>query len=328
MALMTVEAWQKKTSSMLSDRKNPLITDLDILIGQYHSPGKTNLQKLKLLILIRRYCNDWLSEKGDKDKSFRREYVGELRDQTTELLQSADMQAAVQQRMAGGNQTLAGKQMRENVAEVLQPRPNAKEKFGLQADLPMLRLASSMIETAAERNNVDAHDLVAALDVIGDYNQRKAVTRNLEYLQKNDRLKCRLQVWPDTLFHRAGVDSPHNSPEGKEMYAMDQMEFIYTSAMPAKSGTFHHSSFLSGKPVLCAGEITLTNGRITHIDNLSGHYQPTKQNLLNCLRVLSQRYNVNLSACTIIDQSQPQGAWDSAADYLRRNGSAFKMGRK
>ncbi len=36
--LMTAESWRKKTSSVFADRKNPLITDIDILLGEYHPP--------------------------------------------------------------------------------------------------------------------------------------------------------------------------------------------------------------------------------------------------------------------------------------------------
>jgi hypothetical protein len=325
---MTVAHWQKKTSSVLADRKNPLITDLDILIGQYHTAGKTDVQKLKLLILIRRYCNDWLSEKGDKGKSFRREYVAELRDQTTALLQSPAMQAAVQQRRAGGNQAKPGKQLHENIAEVLQPRANAKQKYGLQADMQMTRVSAGNLENRIDNANMnraaneqlDPHDLISALDFVGELNQKKTVLRNLAYLQKADRLKCRLQLWPDGRFHRGGQDTPHASPGGRELYAMDDMEFLYTSAQPAQAGRFHHSSFLSGKPVLCAGEITVQNGIITHIDNLSGHYRPATQQLLDCVRVLARKYQVDLRSCVIMDQAQQNAQWRNAAHFVMLNG--------
>lgn len=44
--------------------------------------------------------------------------------------------------------------------------------------------------------------------------------------------------------------------------------------------TFHHSSFRSGGDVMCAGMISAKDGKITHIDNDSGHYQPTSEHLL------------------------------------------------
>lgn len=247
------------------------------------------------------------------------------------------MQAAVQQRKAGGNQAMQGKNLYENMAEVMQPRANAKQKFSLQADLQMTRVSAGNIEqriadanmNRGANDKIDEHDLVATLDFIGGLNQKKTVLRHLEYLQKDDRLKCRLQLRPDQRFHRGGNDAPHDSPGGRELYAMDDMQYIYTSAQPAKAGTFHHSSFLSGKPVLCAGEITVQNGKLTHIDNLSGHYRPTKQHLPDCVRVLSQRYGVDLVNCTIMDQSQQNAQWRSAYEFMIRNGAPpIRMGQR
>lgn len=56
------------------------------------------------------------------------------------------------------------------------------------------------------------------------------------------------------------------------------------------SNTGHHNYFLKGKPgddlycygkpVACAGHIEINNGKITKIDNSSGHYKPTEEQLL------------------------------------------------
>lgn len=45
-------------------------------------------------------------------------------------------------------------------------------------------------------------------------------------------------------------------------------------------GTFHHSSFLSGRQVRCAGMIKIIDGFVTFISNNSGHYKPGKANLM------------------------------------------------
>jgi hypothetical protein len=56
---------------------------------------------------------------------------------------------------------------------------------------------------------------------------------------------------------------------------MDEHGQIFVSKFQ-KVGEFHHSSFLSGKPVASAGELKITNGVIEEISRKSGHYQPTK----------------------------------------------------
>src|ERR1035441_407853 len=68
MPVPTVAWWQKKTSATLSDRKNPLITDIDILLTEYHSAQKTDVQKQKILVLILYYCMTWLDPQGRQIK--------------------------------------------------------------------------------------------------------------------------------------------------------------------------------------------------------------------------------------------------------------------
>ncbi len=50
----------------------------------------------------------------------------------------------------------------------------------------------------------------------------------------------------------------------------------------------HHSTFLGGKEVLCAGEITAQQGVITRISNKSGHYQPTAAAVVPVLEILQR----------------------------------------
>jgi len=333
--LMTVDQWQRKTSRVLRDRKNPLVTDIDILLGAFHEANKTDLQKLKIVVLIRRYCRDWLAEKADKRSCFRRPHVQELLDQTTAVMNWGPMQAAMTQRRAGGSQAMPGRQMQENIVETLQPRPQAKQKFGLAATLPMNRSSAGNAEQRAANWNmvhpndqVDEHDVVSMLDMIGDANQRNEVKNTLVYMQRADRLACRLEL-RDGLFYRGADGDPHNSPGERELYAIDNAECIYTNDQPAKAGTFHHSSFLSGKPVLCAGELRVQNGRIVHIDNLSGHYLPTTQHLLDCVALLERRYNIDLRRVSLADMARPDAKWPNALQFLRQQGqpAAWRQAR-
>ena len=62
---------------------------------------------------------------------------------------------------------------------------------------------------------------------------------------------------------------------------------------PHKSGTLgkhdgqYHSSYMGGRPVLCAGEIQVVNGRVKHLNTGSGHYGPAKGYLLNVINALT-----------------------------------------
>lgn len=58
---------------------------------------------------------------------------------------------------------------------------------------------------------------------------------------------------------------------------------------PHISGVFHHSSFNGGGRVRCAGTMTVSNGKITKIDNNSGHYKPSSRHFLTLLNIFQQR---------------------------------------
>ncbi len=65
------------------------------------------------------------------------------------------------------------------------------------------------------------------------------------------------------------------------LYVIDKKGKIYTSN--SMSGV-HHSYFLKkdgfGKPIACAGWMSVQNGKITSLNNCSGHYKPNKDQLL------------------------------------------------
>jgi hypothetical protein len=49
---------------------------------------------------------------------------------------------------------------------------------------------------------------------------------------------------------------------------------------------FHHSSFVSGRAVRCAGMICIENGEVTALSNNSGHYKPRKEHVRNFVNFL------------------------------------------
>ncbi len=77
----------------------------------------------------------------------------------------------------------------------------------------------------------------------------------------------------------------------KFIYVVDQYGQIFIGPNKAKNN-FHHSSFLAGQPVAAAGHITILRGKITYIDNVSGHYKPT---VYHFNQILNELINRNLS---------------------------------
>lgn len=79
-------------------------------------------------------------------------------------------------------------------------------------------------------------------------------------------------------------------------------ESIYSGVY--KKGTMNHSSFLSGAPVLAAGELYFKEGKLQTITDKSGHYQPTKEMMAKGLKILQKR-GIDLSEVKLILNSHP-----------------------
>lgn len=83
---------------------------------------------------------------------------------------------------------------------------------------------------------------------------------------------------------------------------------------------FHHSSFLSGAPVLGAGAITTNpEGVIIRISNESGHYKPGKKQLISTLRYL-QKQGVDLSKVEVVERTDKVKIYKNAKSYLDKKG--------
>ena len=111
-------------------------------------------------------------------------------------------------------------------------------------------------------------------------------------------------------------------------YAVDEDGIFYTETSNHLGGTLNHCSFLGGKPVMCAGNIGITNGVIGYIDNGSGHYRPTVQNLLKCLKALKEQSS-GLSFDAIIVRNHasqdPMSAY-LAGKFLAMRGRCMPIG--
>lgn len=110
------------------------------------------------------------------------------------------------------------------------------------------------------------------------------------------------------------------SGKGFTAFVISTDEILYTASH--KPGTFHHSSFLSGGPVIAAGELrTNPAGTLIEINNKSGHYLPTRKETLALLRFL-ERQGVNLSYILLrnLVKNSKSRPFYSALDYLRSSG--------
>lgn len=132
-----------------------------------------------------------------------------------------------------------------------------------------------------------------SLFAYADRLQKNTGADTTERHDKTTRARYRVTV-------RDGALQDVGGPLGDEEYlfVVDATDALY--AAPGRAGQVnrHHSSFLGGRPVKAAGMFATNGGRITWLSQESGHYKPTKEQVLLALRLL-QRLGVNLSSFTL-----------------------------
>jgi hypothetical protein len=89
---------------------------------------------------------------------------------------------------------------------------------------------------------------------------------------------------------------------GGSLYAMDTSGRLY-AWRGSGSKALHHSSFLAGNFVMCAGTICFVDGKLSWISGDSGHYKPTGRQLLRAMTVLRQ-HGVSLADAWVYRQAR------------------------
>jgi hypothetical protein len=111
--------------------------------------------------------------------------------------------------------------------------------------------------------------------------------KTVNFLKKGDRMLY-LAIPTGKRFHDI-----HNKPlntEGENAYAIDSYGNMFTKRVSMFQGNvfFNHSSFNAGKDVISAGMIKFERGYLREIDNNSGHYKPTRDNLHEAIRLFDE----------------------------------------
>lgn len=94
------------------------------------------------------------------------------------------------------------------------------------------------------------------------------------YMSESEREQYRVQVWNKLVVDRDKVAfDTGDGVNGIHLFIMTADGKIYSAA---EKRVHHHSSFVAGRPVAAAGCWTVKWGKITFIDNQSGHYCPPR----------------------------------------------------
>ncbi len=114
----------------------------------------------------------------------------------------------------------------------------------------------------------------------------------VRYLSANEVQQLKLYVKDGLLLDAQGkkldpeLHLPANQKRsGFAIYVMDLSGDLYIS-FDHEQGYFHHSSLLAGADVLAAGDMTIAQGQLVKISNISGHYRPKPSSIALVLQRL------------------------------------------
>jgi hypothetical protein len=75
--------------------------------------------------------------------------------------------------------------------------------------------------------------------------------------------------------------------DGRAAYAWSEGKELFIAEHRGKY--FHHSTFVSGTRVRCAGMIEISGGKVVYADNFSGHYRPNQAHFERFVRFLRSK---------------------------------------
>ncbi|TVR49852.1 MAG: hypothetical protein EA425_11265 [Puniceicoccaceae bacterium] len=329
---MSANEFRKKSSKFLARRKNPIIRDLDKLLSLYHASPDNPRRRLKIVILIYVWCQQYLYGGGGTGS---RGGVGELLQQATATLKdpSSEMTLKLAHQGArwkdGDMQTpssMKAKAMGQGYQmEPLLPGKGSVGGVALEHQLkrintPALRgLFEDKITADLDRKGTQytmkdvirqAEDAMATAGIAEFLDVFVAFTADRSYATRADFEYCNKHQRNQYLLHFDSASGlcyrddqlgiPYTTDVGNQqgwaLYAMDLNHRLYAKpSSQVPDGAFNHSSFMSGKPVICAGAIEFDPaGRLRSISNESGHYRPTLGDLAHALHILHADFNVDL----------------------------------
>ncbi|MEX2571965.1 MAG: hypothetical protein WD737_11760 [Gemmatimonadota bacterium] len=90
-----------------------------------------------------------------------------------------------------------------------------------------------------------------------------------------------------------------------QIYAIDRYGNLFAREAEGdpENRFINHSSLNAGREVMCAGCIWITNGRLRHIDNNSGHYLPSADQLREALNYLIDE-GIDISETRLMEHAE------------------------
>jgi hypothetical protein len=322
--VMTVEQFKSRTTPggllRLVKRGRNHIGLIDLALEDLHRlAAMSHLTAADACGKVLERCKEWLRDKGDKTSStfaMRKVVILELANQVFERMQwelfelrKKDRTGMFGRRRRGPDvyvpKGLTGAYTHERSTYISSGKQHAisgssvsffsefvnKGRFG---DYAIKKNFSELTEGEYLQIMNDFHDLVPGVE------------RHVRFMPKSERIRFMLVV--DTLDGRIyeGFNKVFDSTKSRDgfPYVIDLYGSWYSADHAGERDRmdedtrFNHSTFNAGKEVVSAGIVKATNGVLSYIDNNSGHYKPTRNNLHNAVTILSG-FGIDFSAIQI-----------------------------
>lgn len=327
--VMSAAKFKSKSSIFMHRRKSPIIKDIDVLLREYERAPSEN-RKLKCLACIYLLCRNYqVSKPQGRRGGAVSSLLGDVRAELDSQRTRQSLNAKVGGRhYKGGQQRDVGTTMRTTATsmdgnygiEGILPQRNFVQKMRLN-----LNAVLSNNEKYTGMTNLGIHNslqfkISEILDKLHEMWLDPNEKGDFEYLNSTQRLDLMVVIRNGRFYNyktNALISThPLNWQSGgpEEPYAMDTDERLYCT-QKKRFGTFNHSSFLSGHPVICAGTLCIQNGNLTAIDNNSGHYKPGTDNLVDCVAVLGSQ-GVDLDSFCVFDKARNFQKYNTARAFL------------
>jgi hypothetical protein len=284
--LMSADKFRKLSHKTFSRGRGPIVRDIEKLLRLFEETDRAR-RRLKILGLLYIWCKSYTGTRGG---------VHELLNEVTEtilmdrLFPQATHTAPTPfpcvklqdiyrfEPFLPGKKTMGGEELdlecdlhesffRVNIPSLLQ-------LLGLKHRNKAPKEVEKMF---AELNFCEVLDLYLEFQTRVAKNDQELTVKEFETCTKNDRDIHRLYLHDGKFYSNKELTTLYTSPQ-HTIYVVDGDFNFY--AFPGTIGKdFNHSSFLSGRPVMCGGNLDIQQGCLKYIDNRSGHYRPSEKHL-------------------------------------------------
>ena len=347
--MMTASQFKKQSNLRFRRRKNPIIKDIDKLLKEYTKSTSEN-RKMKCMVYIYMMCKQYFQSKPNGSRG---DAVQSLLDQVKQEIDSPMFKQKIGAK-AGGLHYKGGvkKDMMSTSGaratsmapgytfEGILPQKNFVEKMKLNMDSIMgdknyfgASMVSQKVEEDLQVNQGMQGDQSAqeaarlmktmpmskVLDYLHNLWADPYADGSFNYLNAAQRLDYLLTM-KNGMLYKYPSNAPFHTHEGRATmapFAMDNNERMYSGMLQGVGVNWNHSSLLSGHPVVCAGEMEVSQGRLVKIDNNSGHYKPGTDQLVDCVIAL-QAGGLNLQTFAVHDKVTSRN-YATAAQFIAAN---------